>query len=515
MDNTHLNVLSTDAYIIYLRKSRADNPSESVEEVLEKHEAMLQELAERDLGGRIPDDCIFREVVSGETIEERPEMSKVLSKIENPDVRAVLVVDPQRLSRGDLMDCGQIVNAFRYTKTEIITMNMTYDLTNKMQRKFFEQELVRGNDFLEYTKEILLRGRIASVKRGSYIGNTPPFGYDKIKDEIGPTLIPNEQAEAVKMAFDLYVNEGRTFYEIGRYLDSIGVKPMKTKRWDKTAIRWMLQNHHYAGFVRFGFKHTVREYVDGQIEKRRSRPGDPDEMIIIKGRHTALVSEELFNAAQEKMDNNPRAKRDAPLQNPLAGLFYCAKCGKAMIRHPYKRAQARYSCKDQTFCESRSIAVAEIVDAVRFALLNEKLPELEAKLKNNDGNAAAIQKKQIEKMNAELGELLQQENKQYDLLEKGIYSEDVFTKRNKKLHAEIEELKSRIFTAKQTMPVEIDYKDKIIKLQTAIEALTDESLSALEKNKLLKTIIKRIEYDYIRHEGKGKIVYELNIFLLL
>ena len=78
------NVLSSEAYIIYLRKSRADNPDESVEEVLAKHETMLQELAERELGGRIPEKCIYREVVSGETIEERPEINRVLELMTTP-----------------------------------------------------------------------------------------------------------------------------------------------------------------------------------------------------------------------------------------------------------------------------------------------------------------------------------------------------------------------------------------------------------------------------------------------
>ena len=127
--------LTGDEYIMYLRKSRADNPHESVEEVLQKHEAQLQELAVRDYGGRIPEHCIFREVVSGETIAERPEMNAVLAQIENPKLKGVLVVEPQRLSRGDLEDCGKIVNAFRYSNTEVITMNMVYDLRNKMQRK--------------------------------------------------------------------------------------------------------------------------------------------------------------------------------------------------------------------------------------------------------------------------------------------------------------------------------------------------------------------------------------------
>ena len=131
MEKLPYNVLSSEAYIIYLRKSRADNQDESVEEILAKHEQMLQELAERELGGRIPEHCIFREVVSGETIDERPEMKKVLSLIENPAIKMVLVVEPQRLSRGDLEDCGRVVNAFRYSKTKVMTTMMTYDLINK------------------------------------------------------------------------------------------------------------------------------------------------------------------------------------------------------------------------------------------------------------------------------------------------------------------------------------------------------------------------------------------------
>ena len=69
------NVLSTELrnqiWIMYLRKSRQDNPDESVEEVLAKHESILQEWAMRELGREIPEECIYREVVSGESIAER------------------------------------------------------------------------------------------------------------------------------------------------------------------------------------------------------------------------------------------------------------------------------------------------------------------------------------------------------------------------------------------------------------------------------------------------------------
>lgn len=509
------NVLSTEAYIIYLRKSRADNPDESVEEVLEKHEQMLQELAERELGGRIPERCIFREIVSGETIDERPEMRKVLSAIENPSVSTVLIIEPQRLSRGDLEDCGRVVNAFRYSKTKIMTLQMTYDLSNKMHRKFFEQELVRGNDYLEYTKEILLRGRIASVQKGNYIGNIAPFGYDKVADEIGPTLKPNDYADAVRLIFDMYVNGGKTYLQIARHLDSIGVKPMKGEIWEKSTIRVMLKNEHYAGFVRFGGHKTERFYENGQTVKKRNIPSEQDKIIIAKGRHEAIVPKYLFDAAQAILNNNPKAKWDAPLRNILSGIFFCLKCGKAISLHPYKTARDRYECRNRNGCGSKSAPVDEILDAVIYVLENEELPELEIKLKNDDGKSLIIQQKQLEKLKAELSELQEQEENQYELLEKKTYTEEIFERRNKALRAKMESVKSKIYEVNRNLPKEIDYQDAIVKLQDAIAGMRNENISPLAKNKLLKSIIERIDYEFLSNEGHGKTRYKLHIKLRL
>ena len=65
-------------YLMYLRKSRQDDPNETIEEVLAKHETMLQEWALRELGRTIPEENIFREIVSGERISDRRELQKVL-----------------------------------------------------------------------------------------------------------------------------------------------------------------------------------------------------------------------------------------------------------------------------------------------------------------------------------------------------------------------------------------------------------------------------------------------------
>ena len=166
--------------LIYLRKSRSDDPLLSLEEVLQKHEAILMDWASRNLDSPIPEANIYREVVSGETIDGRPEVQKLLQRIENPRIKAVLIVEVQRLSRGDLEDCGRIMKLFRYTNTKVITPMKTYNLSDEYDRDAFERELKRGNDYLEYYKKIQNRGKLLSAKDGNYIGSVAPYGYEKI-----------------------------------------------------------------------------------------------------------------------------------------------------------------------------------------------------------------------------------------------------------------------------------------------------------------------------------------------
>ena len=507
--------LKEDAYLMYLRKSRADNPKESIEEILAKHESDLQEYAIRELGGRIPEHCIFREVVSGETIDEREKMQGILLRIEDPKVKGVLVVDPQRLSRGDLEDCGKIVNAFRYTKTDVHTLNMVYNLSNKMERKFFEQDLMRGNDYLEYAKEILLRGRIASIKKGSYIGNIAPFGYDKCEDDIGPTLKPNAYADAVRLVFDMFVNQGKTPLQIARHLDSLGIKPMKGDIWEKSSISFILKNVHYAGWVIFGKTKTEKVYINGELTKKRGMPANKDDVIMAKGRHPALVSQELFDAAQEIKRNNPPSNWDAPLKNPLSGLIFCWKCGKAIQQHPYKHAKTRYECRNRAGCGSKSVAMDDLHEALIYALENVHLPDMEVKLKSNAGNSLVIQQNQIKSLQAELEKLIEQEDHQFELLETKVYTQERFEIQNKKLHVKMDNIKSKIYELKKSLPKEVDYGEKIIRLKDAIAALRDDSIPAEATNKVLKTIIKRIVYEYIAWEGKGRIRYILHVELLI
>ena len=177
--------LRPEEILIYLRKSRTDDPALTVAETVAKHEQMLDDYSMRTLGQLVPEENRFREVVSGETIAARPEMQKVLHLIEQPKYKAILIVEPQRLSRGDLEDIGRLSKLLRYTRTVVITLQYSYDLEDERDRDYFERELKRGNEYLEYSKRIMANGRALSAERGNYTGSRDPYGYKRVFRKIG------------------------------------------------------------------------------------------------------------------------------------------------------------------------------------------------------------------------------------------------------------------------------------------------------------------------------------------
>lgn len=508
-----LKTVWAQGWLIYLRKSRQDDPNQTVEEVLEKHETMLQEYAEREFGGRIPEENIYREVVSGESIDDRVEIKKVLARLEDPAVLGVLVVEPSRLSRGDLADCARIIDAFRFTHSLVATPMMTYNLEKKMERKFFQDELLRGNDYLEYTKEILFRGRIAAAKRGCYVPAIPPYGYNRVKLGRDWTLEPNENADAVRLVFKWYVEEKVSRGAIARRLNELGYLPTQGGQWSRESIYGILNNIHYIGKIKYNESKTTWVLENGQRVKKRIRQPEED-VIISEGKHSALIDAETYKAAALRMDENPKLKKDHELVNPLASVLRCANCGRS-IAMSYKTIENRrtiYKCKLKGCMKVAS--AEEVWSAVLFTLEHVELPKLQTKLENGDGNAAAIQKRRIESLVKQMAEFRAQEDKQYELLETGKYTQDVFDRRNDALRKKMEACEKEIHLARAALPKNIDYAERIATLEEAIEVLKDPEAPNMDKNRLLRSVVDRIELKTIDH-GRYKTEIRLETFLRL
>lgn len=510
-------------WLLYLRKSRQDDPNETVEEVLAKHETQLQEWAERELGYTIPPENIYREIVSGESIDAREEIKKVLARIEDPAVAGVIVMEPSRLSRGDLADCSKIIDSFRFSHSVVATPYMTYDLENKMERKFFKDELLRGNEFLEYTKEILYRGRVAAVKRGCFIGRTAPFGYKKVKVGKDHTLeIVEDEAAAVRLAYELYTSEGMTPGRIAQRLNEMGSRTAGGYKWKKDPVRVMLRNPHYAGYVAFGRRKTTPVLENGKVVyKRLAQP--EEEQIIAEGKHTAIVPRDVWEAAQAIIAKNPRTNQFTQLCNPLSSLLYCKKCGYAMKLQPYRHTVDRYRCKQSPMCY-KSVKVQAVLDAVIVALEEAELPALELKVKNGDGDARKIQQRLLAKLEKQMEEYRAQEERQYDLLETNPnYPQDVFERRNKALREKMDDCQAAIYKAKSALPQSVDFAERVVALKNAIAILKDKTATPEEQHRIIKAIVERIEFSGVpsasetnkRYPNDQESPFELSITLRL
>ncbi len=497
--------LNTDDVLVYLRKSRADDPTLSIEEILQKHETILDEWSERNIGEKVPEDNKYREVVSGETISDRPQIKALLKKIESPKYKAILVVEVQRLSRGDLEDAGRLIKILRYTNTIVITPPKTYDLQNEFDRDAFERELKRGNEYLEYQKKIMNRGRLLSVSQGNYVGSVPPYGYDKAWINDGkrkcPTLVENkEQADVVRMIFDLYVNKDMGFVNICHYLDNMGIKPQKGEHWSPAFLKNLLENVHYIGQVKWNHRKTVTVVENSEIIKIRPKSHE-GEYLIYDGKHKGIISEELFAAAQEKRGRNHRAKPDTKIRNPFASLLFC-RCGRAMSLRTYKKngvesSDPRLLCDDQVHCKTGSCLHQEIVDYVSETL-KQNIENFEILIKKDNNSTDNLHDQLVKNLENRMQLLQEKELSQWEAQSdpdpaKRMPSE-IFQQLNKKLLKEKEEVRQALNKAYETMPKPIDYAEKIVRFKAALEALNNPTVSAEKKNRLLKACINRIEY---------------------
>ena len=475
---------------MYLRKSRADGEHETVEEVLAKHYKILQDYAAAKLGGAVPEDRIYREVVSGETIQDRPQMLRLLERIQSESIEGVLVVDPQRLSRGDLSDCGTIIRAFRYTDTLIVTPPKTYDLGDKYDRKFMEMELMRGNDYLEYVKEIMMRGRIASVQAGNYIGSGSPYGYDKVKDGRTFSLAPNSESDTVRLIFELWSKDGLGTTTIAQRLDALHIKPRKSEHWSSASIRDMLKNPIYIGKIRWNFRKHVKRYEDGVLVSSRPHAAAED-WILVDGKHEPIISEDVFNAAQERFGQVPKTKPKMKLNNAFAGIMHCS-CGRAMTYRPQPRCEDRILCTNMKYCSNRSAIYQDVVDEVVRALIQtvEDLRELSEEPQKSSAAQRAI----TAALRKELNALETQQERLYEFLESGVYSTEVFVKRNAVLAERRSELQEAITEAEAQEVSEVNYEQRIIALKEAIAALQNDAVSVEDKNRLLRAVVKNITY---------------------
>lgn len=484
-------------YAIYLRKSRADLDAEALGqgETLARHRAALLELAGRS-GFAVGE--IYHEIVSGDSIEARPEMLRLLSDVENGRWAGVLCMDIDRLARGDSADQARISRTFRIARTLIITPARVYNTTLDSDEEYVDFELFMARREYKAISRRIMRGRIAAAKEGHFIGSTPPFGYDKVKLEKGRgfTLEPNSESETVRLIFAMCIN-GAGSRSIARRLDEMGLRPRSGGVWSGASVADILRNPVYCGKIRWQFRREESFSRNGVITRRRSKNHD---CIMADGLHPAIISESDFDRAQQLIScrREPPKKSSAELRNPLSGLIYCGLCGAMMTR----LGSGAHNRSDILRCPNRSCAnVSSKLHLVERALV-DGLSEWLGGCRVNIGCeppediSAKLAAAGAERLRSELSGLSAQRERIFSLLENGIYSPQEFRERLSALEQRQEQLSKRLEQSKRDIAEAERSRSLYAKLTPCSADIMEiyACLSPAEKNRLLKTIVGKAFY---------------------
>lgn len=500
-----------DRYAMYLRKSRADLEAEAhgEGETLARHKNALLSLAKRM---NLTISEIYQEIVSGETIAARPMMQQLLQEVSEGKWTGVLVMEVERLARGDTMDQGLVSQTFKYSGTKIITPMKTYDPANEFDEEYFEFGLFMSRREYVTTNRRLQRGRAASAQEGKFVGSIAPYGYKrkKIENDKGYTLeIVPEQAEIVRMIFDFYVNGTEINGERKRLglqatahrLNELKIPPIRHDYWQKESIKDIITNPAYAGMIRWGYR-KVKKTVTPQ-GKKSSRPISLDEnCILAKGLHEAIIPKELFDKAQDLLAEQPPAPvgYKSKVKNPLCGLIICAKCGRKMV---LRRGTDKKP--DYITCHARACPMIStpfyLVEKRVLDILKQWASDYKVILKNigiESDSGIANYEAISTSIQQELTALEKQQRTVYDLVERGVYSDEDFKTRITEIKQRIEDTQNslkKLKVEKKKSELQKKAAEEFIPKVKHILAVYNTLPSAAAKNSILKEVLDHADYN--------------------
>ena len=507
------------SYLMYLRKSRADKEAEArgEGETLARHEQLLTELAIKmglDVG------AIYKELVSGETISARPKMQQVLLEVMQGMWEGVLVMEVERLARGDTKDQGTVAEAFKFSNTKIVTPLKTYDPSDEFDEEYFEFNLFMSRREYKTINRRIQRGRIAAFRDGWYIAGTAPYGYKKVKHkgDKGYTLeIVPKEANIVEYIYELYIageqkEDGSQApfgsYQIRDRLNELQIPSRSEKPWSASSILDILSNPTYCGYQRWQWRKVQKQMLGGKIIETRPKDADCEK---VRGRFTAIIPEETYDLVQKIKAGKPLPiNSSTTLRNPLSGLVYCFKCGTLMTRQP-SNTRLRYAilrCPNSK-CSNISSPLSLIEEQI-IEGLKEWIPEYELdwpeETVKESGTTLAVLENSLHNIKEKYIQTVTQLNKTFDLLEQGIYSLDIFQERRKNLEDQKKELQDELKLIQEERnriaAKEQARRDFIPAIKHLVEVYWEVD-DILVRNSMLRNVLDHVDYLKAERNKKG------------
>lgn len=340
---------------------------------------------------------------SGKSIEGRLEFNRMMEDIKSgkDGVSFVLVFKLSRFGRNaaDVLSTLQVMQDFG---VNLICVEDGIDSSKDAGKLMISVLSAVAEIERENIRVQTMEGRIQKAREGKWNGGFAPYGYQLID---GKLQINEEEAEAIRVIFDQYVNTDIGANGVAKYLENHGIHKIqrqngKNPLFDAHLVRLILKNPVYYGKIAYGRRKT--EKVHGT--RNEYHLVEQDNYILVDGQHDAIIEEDVWQAAQVKLI--AQAKKYEHVNRGkdtkthlLSGIVRCPVCGAGMYGNKsIKRKKDGTKYKDFYYygCKHRTMTRGHKCDykkQIREELLDDAVAEVIIKLVSNPKFAAMMQEK--------------------------------------------------------------------------------------------------------------------------
>ena len=281
---------------------------------------------------------VLREQWTGADLD-RPVLGQLRQVVQNGKIRLIYVYSPDRLARNPLHPL-MLMEEFQMAGVEVRFVRGPSDDAPEGRLMIYIQGYFRQKERLEFVKRTM-RGKRKTAESGRVPTGTGCgiYGYDY--DPVHKVRTVNEQeGHVVQMIFG-WAFEGWTTYRIALKLNEMNIPTKRGRKWAHTSVKRVLEKESYTGVDYYGRKRWRK--VSGNKREVTDRP--ESEWIRIEGFTPQLVTPELFEAVQERLDTPQSRAVKSGRRYLLTGFGKCPECGSAIIGSSTRGDRRYYRCR--------------------------------------------------------------------------------------------------------------------------------------------------------------------------